>query len=52
MKISFIELLYSRKRDGKSIRNILAAFGVTKWSTLSRPFELLSDEEVIALLCS
>ena len=25
---------------------------MTKWSTLSRPFELLSDEEVIALLCS
>jgi len=25
---------------------------VTKWNTLSRPFELLSDEEVIALLFS
>jgi len=50
--MSYIELLYSRKRDGKSIRNILAVFGVTKWSTLSKPFELLTDEEVIALLCS
>ena len=25
---------------------------MTKWNTLSRPFELLSDEEVIALLFS
>ena len=51
-KMSFIELLYARKKDRKSIRTILAAFGVIYWSTLSTPFELLSEEQVIALLCS
>jgi len=50
--MSFIELLYARKKDRKSIRAILAAFGVINWSTLSTPFELLSEEQVIALLCS
>ena len=50
--MSFIELLYARKKDRKSIRAILAAFGVINWSTLSTPFEFLSEEQVIALLCS
>ena len=50
--MSLVELLYSRKRDGKSIRSILAAFGVAKWSDLSRPLELLPEEQVIALLYS
>jgi len=50
--MSFVVLLYARREDSKSIRKILAAFGVTKWSTLSKPLGVLAQEEVIALLCS
>jgi len=34
--MSFIELLYARKGDGNSIRSIFSAFGVTRWSNLSK----------------
>jgi len=50
--MSFIQLLYARKKDRKSIRTVLAAFGALNWSTLSTPFQLLSEEQVIALLFS
>jgi len=50
LTMPFIEVLFARKADGRSIRKILEAFGVIRWSTLTTPLDKLDVEQTIAIL--